>query len=145
MFKFKFFIRDIVYKITGRVTYKEALQIKEYAHTSLAGNESIWLDDLRDLFPNQGITDKNIPNELTEHIYELLYDKARNHVSSCKDVPTKYKNFLCNYISVFYGAFREDFDYRELDNGEEEEYIQSVILECTTPSTNSLIGTKWRY
>lgn len=143
MLNFKFFIRDIVYRITGRVTYKEALRIKEYAHTELIGNESISLEELQELFPDAGITDKHIPSYLDDAIYELLYSKAINYVSSREDVPAKYRNFLCNYISSFYGAYREDFDYREQDDGTEEEYIQYVVIECTTPSTKSLIGTKW--
>lgn len=144
MKEIKFFIRDIIYKLTGRVTYKEALKIKEYARTSLTGRETIWIEDLQDLFPNQGITDKNVPSYLDGAIYDLLYNKARNYVRTRADVPSKYKAFLCNYINIFYGAFREDFDYRELDDGTEEEYIQYVILEYTTPSTKSLIGTNWK-
>lgn len=144
MKEIKFFIRDIIYKLTGRVTYKEALKIKEYAHTSLTGNEHICMEDLQELFPDAGITEQHIPNELDESIYELLYDNARDYVRTRADVPSKYKAFLCDYINFFYGAFREDFDYRELDDGTEEEYIQCVIIECTTPSTKSLIGTKWK-
>lgn len=138
----KQWMRDLMYTVTRRVTYREALKIKELADTYMTGCTFMYYEDIIEKFPNEGITPTYIPEDIENKLDDILIAEADSYLSiqlqGRKDIKRKYKKFLLKNIRMFYFN-RTDWDYTE----EGEEFIKYVTLELSTVKTEYLIGNKY--
>lgn len=138
----KQWMRDLIYTFTRRVTYKEALEIKELADTYMTGCTFMYYEDIIEKFPNEGITPTYIPEDIEDRIDHILLAEADRYLSiqlqGRGDIKRKYKKFLLKNIRMFYFN-RTDWDYTE----EVEDFINYVTLELQGVKTRDLIGNKY--
>lgn len=136
-------MRNLIYTLTRRVTYKEALKIKELADTYMTGCTFMYYEDIVEKFPNEGITPTYIPKDIEDRIDRILSAEADRYLSiqiqGKKDVKSKLKKFLLKNIRMFYFN-RTDWNCDE----EGEEFINYVTLELNSVKTRDLIGSRYR-